>query len=318
MVFGCAVCGLLLAQDGDLAKKQEAIERRLDVPAWADRLARIANAPRDQIARNVKALLDSELLALSDELAKQTDARRVRQTIVDYLRSHKFLAQNGVNVPDAFVFRASEETGENEEAHIGFVLLFDPGDAHEHASQAAVSLAAAVALRDYFVRTRSGTAMTIYGVPGTGERAAAAMKAMYEAKAFREMDLLVASRGATATSRRAAGFPLDRQRKPGETIALATVEEVGFTYMHRFGAGNEAAVAAPPEMDPELGWISCKIQTLLLNANTAGAAAHRGITAQAQAAASLLFDFSLYPDYRDAVAQEFVGLRDLWEQQARH
>src|SRR6266705_4215475 len=120
--FTALLCGLTLsisslaaAQDTptekeaarDVLKKMDALEKSLDVPAMVTRLTG-PNAARDQVVARAKQLMDTELLALADDIATHPEIgfeeKRSIGTLMDYLRQHHFSVETGTaNLSTAFV-----------------------------------------------------------------------------------------------------------------------------------------------------------------------------------------------------------------------
>jgi len=73
----------------DVLRKMEQLEKSLDVPGWVTRLT-AANAARDQVTARARGLMDTELLALSDDITRHPEIgfeekNAVRQ-LTDYLK----------------------------------------------------------------------------------------------------------------------------------------------------------------------------------------------------------------------------------------
>src|SRR3981189_2844808 len=75
----------------DVLKKMAALEQSLDVPALVTRLTG-PNADRDQVVARAKELMDSELLAMADDIATHPEIgfqeKRSVGKLVDYLQKH--------------------------------------------------------------------------------------------------------------------------------------------------------------------------------------------------------------------------------------
>src|SRR5205807_7287785 len=88
--------------------KMDSLERRLNVTAMVARLA-APNSARDQVAARAKELMDTELLALGDDITRHPEIgfeeKRSVQVLADYLRKHDFDVQMGTppSLPTAFV-----------------------------------------------------------------------------------------------------------------------------------------------------------------------------------------------------------------------
>jgi metal-dependent amidase/aminoacylase/carboxypeptidase family protein len=109
-------------------------------------------------------------------------------------------------------------------------------------------------------------------------------------------------------------------------ISVATLSEVGFAHMRRFGATHVAESPGKPQGYEETGSVSSAIPGLGFAAHTSNAAnhtyemeadaltdvGHQGFVVDAQAMAALLYDFATHADYRAAVKREFEGIKALF------
>src|SRR4051794_31921893 len=77
----------------DVLGKMAALEQSLDVPGMVARLTG-ANPARDQVVARAKQLMDTELLALADDIATHPEIgfeeKRSTGKLIDYLRQHNF------------------------------------------------------------------------------------------------------------------------------------------------------------------------------------------------------------------------------------
>ena len=102
----------------DVIAKMETLERSLKVAELVTRLSG-PNAARDQVAARAKELMDTELLALSDDITRHPEHGFVEyesvRKLTDYLKTHGFTVTNGVaGLPTAFVARYEPEWRELE------------------------------------------------------------------------------------------------------------------------------------------------------------------------------------------------------------
>jgi amidohydrolase len=109
-------------------------------------------------------------------------------------------------------------------------------------------------------------------------------------------------------------------------ISVATLAELGFAYMKKFGATNVLDEPGKPQGYEETGSVSMAIPGLGFSARSSAAPnhtyemeadalteiGHKGFTVDAQAMAALLFDFATHADYRAAVKREFDGIHALF------
>jgi metal-dependent amidase/aminoacylase/carboxypeptidase family protein len=119
---------------------------------------------------------------------------------------------------------------------------------------------------------------------------------------------------------------IDHYGQNRDGIGVATLAEVGFAYMKKFGATNVIPEPAKPQGYEETGSVSSHIPGLGLSAQSSTFAnhtygmeadaltevGHRGFLVDAQAMAAVLFDFGTRPDYRAAVKREFDGIKALF------
>ncbi len=109
-------------------------------------------------------------------------------------------------------------------------------------------------------------------------------------------------------------------------ISVATLAEVGFAYMKRYGAQRIAPEPGKPQGYEETGSVSSAIPGLGFSAYSSNGAnhtyemeadaltevGHQGFLVNAQAMTALLYDFATHPDYRAAVKREFDGIKSLF------
>ena len=97
-----------------VVQKQMDLERSLGIDALVARLTG-PNAARDAVAARAKQLMDTELLALGDDITKHPEIgfqeTRSVQLLVDYLKKHDFDVTMGVGeLKTAFVARYTKST----------------------------------------------------------------------------------------------------------------------------------------------------------------------------------------------------------------
>jgi hypothetical protein len=109
-------------------------------------------------------------------------------------------------------------------------------------------------------------------------------------------------------------------------ISVATLDEVGFAYVKRFGATNVLETPGKPQGYEETGSVSSAIPGIGFAVQTSTAAnhtyemeaegfqdiGHHGFVVDAQSMAAILFDFETHADYRAAVKKEFSGIKALF------
>ena len=192
----------------------DSLESSLGVPALVTRLTG-PNAARDRVVARARALMESELLALSDDITRQPEIgfeeTRSVEKLTAYLKAHHFDVQVGVaGLPTAFVARY---TGNRGAPNLGVIVEYDAlrgtkGAFHgdQHSAQGPVGIAAAVAIAEWLEQSGAPGSITVFGTPGEERMPPVAKTAMFEKGVFSGMDVMVRSHSSTSTSRPAPGF----------------------------------------------------------------------------------------------------------------
>jgi len=198
----------------DVLKKMAALEQSLDVPGLVARLT-APDAERDRIVARVKELMDKELLAMADDIATHPEIgfeeKRSVSRLTDYLRQHNFSVETGSGgLPTAFVAKFRQNNGSPT---LGIIVEYDAlrgtkGAFHgdQHSAQGPVGLAAAVAMTEYLVRSKTPGSVVVYGTPGEEMMPPNAKTQMHDAHVFDGADVIVRSHSSSQTSRPAHGF----------------------------------------------------------------------------------------------------------------
>jgi len=195
--------------------KMDSLQRSLNVPALVARLT-APNPARDQVVARAKELMDTELLALGDDITRHPEIgfqeTRSVQLLTDYLRKHDFEIQMATPaaLPTAFVAKYRKGTaGPN----LGVILEYDAlrgtkGAFHgdQHSTQGPIGIAAAVAVAEFLTRTKTPGTVTVYGAPGEEMMPPNAKTVMHLAGVYSGADILVRSHATSQTSRPAPGF----------------------------------------------------------------------------------------------------------------
>ena len=119
---------------------------------------------------------------------------------------------------------------------------------------------------------------------------------------------------------------IDHYGKDVDGISTATLGEVGFAYMKRFGATNLMPEPGKPQGFEETGSVSRAIpgasitaqsstapnHTYEMDADNLSEMGHNGFTTDAQTMTAILFDFATHAEYRTAVKKEFDGIKALF------
>lgn len=196
-------------------KKMADLEKSLDVAALVNRLAAAPNPERDTVVARSKELMDTELLALSDDITRHPEIgfkeTRSVQKLTEYLKKHDFDVRMGVaGLDTAFV---ATYKGNNGPPSMGVILEYDalrgtmrPFHGDQHSAQGPIGMAVALAMAEYLTKTKSPGSIVVFGTPGEEMMPPAAKTVMYEAGVFNGMDVIVRSHSTPATSRAAPGF----------------------------------------------------------------------------------------------------------------
>jgi len=198
----------------EVIRKMAELEQSLDVPGLVSRLTG-ADAARDAVVARAKELLDTELLAMADDIATHPEIgfeeKRSVAILTEYLKKHGFEVEMGVaKLPTAFVAKYHAATGA---PNLGIIVEYDAlrgtsGAFHgdQHSAQGPVGLAAAVAISEFLTRSHTPGSVTVFGTPGEEMMPPNAKTDMHLAHAFDGMDVIVRSHSSAQTSRPAAGF----------------------------------------------------------------------------------------------------------------
>lgn len=203
------------AAASDVVRRLGELQKAVGAPALAARLTGAANPRRDAVAARARALWESELQAMADDLTRNpeigfAEARSVK-ILADYLRQHGFEVEMGVaGLKTAFIARYTKGTpGPN----LGVILEYDAlrgtvrnyhGD--QHSAQGPVGIAAAVAVAEFLTSSRTPGTVTVYGTPAEEMMPPPSKTVMHEAGVFNGADVIVRSHSSTATQRPAPGF----------------------------------------------------------------------------------------------------------------
>ena len=107
--------------------KLDSLEKSLDLNGLVAKLT-APNAARDQVAARAKQLMDTELLALGDDITKHPEIgfeeKRSVQLLTDYLKKHDFTVQMGTpGLSTAFVAKYNKNNGA---PNLGVIVEYEP------------------------------------------------------------------------------------------------------------------------------------------------------------------------------------------------
>jgi len=226
LTFIVILCGLAASPafaqetptERDAAKsvlqKLDALERSLDVPAIVAKLTAPSPA-REAVVARAQALMQSELLALGDDITKHPEIgfqeKASIKKLIAWLDAHGFRTETGVaGLDTAFV---SEWRGAAGGPTLGIIVEYDALRGTERAfhgdqpsTQGPIGLAAAVAMKEFLERSGTPGRVVVYGTPGEEMMPPNAKTVMYDAGVFAGADILVRSHSSNVTSRPAPGF----------------------------------------------------------------------------------------------------------------
>lgn len=121
---------------------------------------------------------------------------------------------------------------------------------------------------------------------------------------------------------------IDHYGKTRDGVSAASLSEVAFAYLKRYGATKISDAPGKPQGYEETGSVSSAIPGIGFSAATSSAPnhtyemeadalaeiGHHGFTVDAQAMAALLYDFLTRADYRAQVKREFDGVHALFDE----
>jgi amidohydrolase len=195
-----------------VVQKLDALQRSVDAAGWAARLTG-PNPGRDRVASRAKELMDTELLAMSDDITRNPEVgfqeRRSVAKLAEYLTAHGFAVKVGAaGLPTAFVATYGERG-----PTLGVIVEYDAlrgtkGAFHgdQHSAQGPVGLAAAVAVAEQLARTKTPGRVAVFGAPAEEMMPPVSKTQMFDSSLFAGVDVLVRSHSSTATTRPAPGF----------------------------------------------------------------------------------------------------------------
>jgi metal-dependent amidase/aminoacylase/carboxypeptidase family protein len=121
---------------------------------------------------------------------------------------------------------------------------------------------------------------------------------------------------------------IDNYGQDRDGISAASLDEVAFAYLKKYGATRISETPGKPQGYEETGSVSSAIPGVGFSAATSTAAnhtyemetdalaeiGHHGFTTDAQAMTALLYDFLTRPEYRAVVKREFDGIHGLFDE----
>lgn len=203
----------------DVLSKMGALEQSLNIPGLVSRIT-AANGERDQVVARAKQLMDTEMLALGDDITRDPEIgfqeERAVRKLTQILQKHNFETEVGIaGLRTAFTgkYRRKSAPASNSGPNLGVILEYDAlrgtqrafhGD--QHSTQGPIGMAAAIAIAEYLDRKQLPGNVIVFGTPGEEMMPPEAKTVMFEAGVFRGVDVLMRSHSTSVTTRPAPGF----------------------------------------------------------------------------------------------------------------
>jgi amidohydrolase len=190
-----------------------AMESALNVPQLVEQVT-APDAVRDKVVARAKQLMDTELLAMCDDITLHPEIgfeeKRSVKILTDYLAKHGFkITMPVAGLETAFVARYD---GPVKGPVMGVLLEYDAlrgtiGAFHgdQHSAQGPISIAVAVAMAEYLAESHTPGSIVGYGTPAE-EMMPVVKTIMFKAGVFDGLDFMVRSHSSGATTRAAPGF----------------------------------------------------------------------------------------------------------------
>ncbi len=194
-------------------KDRAELEKSLNIPALVEQVT-APDAARDKVVARAKQLMDTELLAMGDDITRHPEIgfkeTRSVKILTDYLGKHGFKVEMPVaGLETAFVARFN---GTGNGPTMGLIAEYDalrgtlgPFHGDQHSTQGPISLAAAVAMAEYLRASHAPGKIIVYGTPAE-EMMPVVKTILFKAGIFDGADVVVRSHSTSTTSRAAPGF----------------------------------------------------------------------------------------------------------------
>ena len=203
----------------DVIAKMNSLEKSLDIDSLVAKLTG-PNKERDKVVARAKQLMDTEMLALGDQITHDPEIGfkedRAVHVLTQRLKAYGFDPEIGIaELKTAFVAKYKRKVSipGNPGPNLGVILEYDAlrgtkGAFHgdQHSTQGPIGMAAAIAIAEYLDANKLPGTVTVFGTPGEEMMPPAAKTDMFNAGVFRGMDVLMRSHAVEVTSRPAAGF----------------------------------------------------------------------------------------------------------------
>ena len=219
--------GLLCAQETpterlaakDVVKKLNALEQSLNIDALVQQVT-APNRERDKVVARAKELMDTEMLALGDQITRDPEIGfkedRAIHLLTQRLQKYGFETETGIaGLRTAFIGKYKRKVSLLDKGgpSLGVILEYDAlrgtkGAFHgdQHSTQGPIGMAAAVAIAEYLDANKLPGQVTVFGTPGEEMMPPVAKTDMFHAGVFKGIDVLMRSHSVNATVRPAPGF----------------------------------------------------------------------------------------------------------------
>jgi amidohydrolase len=203
----------------DVIAKLSTLENSLDIKALVAQLT-APNAERDKVVARAKQLMDTEMLALGDQITRDPEIgfkeERAVHILTERLKHYGFEPEIGMaDLRTAFIAKYKRKIPLAGDAgpHLGVILEYDalrgtkgPFHGDQHSTQGPIGMAAAIAIAEYLDSNKLPGTVTVFGTPGEEMMPPVAKADMYKAGVFDGIDVMMRSHSMSTTLRPAAGF----------------------------------------------------------------------------------------------------------------
>jgi amidohydrolase len=203
----------------DMLVQLNQLEHSLDIQTLVAKLT-APNKERDKVVARAKQLMDTEMLALGDQITRDPEIGfkedRAVHVLTQRLQKYGFEPEVGVaELRTAFVAKYKRKVAipNNPGPNLGVILEYDAlrgtkGAFHgdQHSTQGPIGMAAAIAIAEYLDTNKLPGTVTVFGTPGEEMMPPVAKTDMFKAGVFRGIDVLMRSHAVSATTRPAPGF----------------------------------------------------------------------------------------------------------------
>jgi amidohydrolase len=201
------------------------METALDVPKLVAEVT-APDAVRDRVVARAKQLMETDLLAMADDITRHPELgfheTYAVKILTDYLAQHGFrISMPVAGLDTAFVARydspgnsapGTTAPGAKKPAVMGVLLEYDalpgangPFHGDQHSAQGPISIAVAVAMAEYLASSKLPGSIVGFGTPAE-ETMPVVKTILFKAGVFDGLDVMVRSHSSMTTGRAAPGF----------------------------------------------------------------------------------------------------------------